>query len=78
MVTAQCRRQPQHLDRLHGALAGADRGGDRGRVARPVGGIGSPLAIAAVIDPDTSAATRRGVRSIQPNAFSSSKPFHIP
>ena len=42
------------------------------------GGIGSPLAIAAVIDPETSAATRRGMRSIQPRAFNSSKPFHMP
>ncbi len=42
------------------------------------GGIGSPLASAAVIDPETSAATRRGTRSIQPNAFNSIKPFHMP
>ena len=42
------------------------------------GGIGSPLAIAAVIEPETSAATRRGMRSIQPRACNSPKPFHMP
>ena len=42
------------------------------------GGSASPPSIAATSEPETSAATKRGTRSIQPNAFSSSKPFHMP
>src|SRR6516225_4790624 len=41
-------------------------------------GMASPTLSAAVSEPDTSAAAKRGTRSIQPIAFNSSKPFHMP
>jgi hypothetical protein len=41
-------------------------------------GAASPALSAATSEPDTSAATNRGTRAIQPIAFNSSKPFHMP